>query len=81
MRTCFFVFGGGGETESSSTWSLFPLRASGTLLSVLTKDGGGTGEGPARVYSCDARNGFPDDMLKIKSNASYVDAGIACKKR
>ena len=46
-------------------WSLSPLRASSTLLSVLIKDVCGTGAG--RGNACEARKGFPDDMLKLKS--------------
>lgn len=46
-------------------WSLSPLRASSTLLSVLIKDVCGTGAG--RGNACEARKGFPDDMLGLKT--------------
>lgn len=46
-------------------WSLSPRRASSTLLSVLIKEVCGTGAG--RGNACEARKGFPDDMLGLKS--------------
>jgi hypothetical protein len=65
--------------ERMKTRQLIPERpssdTSGTLLSAVIKDVCGTGEEAAGLCGTDARNGFPDDMLKVKSNALFYVHG------
>jgi hypothetical protein len=49
--------------------------ASGTLLSLVMKDVCGTGDEAAGKCGMDARKGFPDDMVEVKSNALFYVHG------
>jgi hypothetical protein len=48
---------------------------SGTLLSLVMKDVCGTGDEAVGKCGMDARKGFPDDMLEVKSNALFYVHG------
>jgi hypothetical protein len=65
--------------ERMKTRQLIPERpspdTSGTLLSAVIKEVCGTGEEAAGCWEIDARNGFPDDMLGVKSNALFYVHG------
>jgi hypothetical protein len=96
MRTCFFVLGGSASSSPVTQVTAYsfeermksrqgiPERASSstpdTLLSLVTKEVCGTGEDAAGLCGRDARNGFPDDMLKFKSNALFYVHGRSAQE-